>query len=110
MGELQGEFTLVGEQQGPPAFGIQPPDGMEAAAQLPRQQIEHDRPSLGVLAAADHPTRFVQQQQAWWIVGRQGGAVDGDAVKPGLSTVAQLGNAVIDLHAPCSEQLFGMAP
>lgn len=73
--ELQREFPLVAEQQGPSALCIQSTDGVQTIPQMRWHKVEHGFALLWITAAADHSRWFVQQKNAWF-----GGSLKGAPV------------------------------
>ena len=98
MGEAQGQVALVREQQGTPAFLVEPANGVEplALAKFAWQQVQHGCTPLGVAAAAHHPGRFVEQDQQRFAGGCDRLAVQADLVPLGIGLLPQLGHQAID--------------
>ena len=112
MGEAQGQGALVREQQGAPAFLVKPADGVEplALGELIGQQVQHRRTPLGVAAAAQHPGRFVEQDQQRCAGGRDRLAVQADLVPQGIGPLAQLGHLAIDPDPAVPQPGLHLAP
>ena len=111
MGEAQREGTVVGQQQRAPAVGIQPTHRVQAAAltQTGGKQIEHGGTALRVVTGADHPHRFVQQDQQRRRPGREGAAIDRDPIDPDIGPVPQPGGGAVHAHSALAQQVFGPA-
>ncbi len=107
VGEPQGEFAVVGEQEGAAAVGIEATHRMQTAApaQLRRQQVEHGGTAVGVPAGAEHADGLVEQERQGRGGKHQGLTIDTDAVGGGIGPIAEPGQVPVDLDAalpqPC---------
>jgi len=109
MGELQGELPLVGVQQSASAVGVQAADGVEAAANIAREEIEHDGASAGIITAADHPFGLVEEQKPRRIGCTNRCTVDADAVAAGVGFVSELSDLAVHADTALPQKIFGMA-
>ena len=64
MGQPQGEITIVGDQQGATAEGIEAADRMETPSppQIGRKQIKDRGAGMGVVAGTENSRGFVEQE------------------------------------------------
>lgn len=111
MGEPEGERAVVGEEQGTPAPGVEAADGMEAGAsgQLWRQQIEHRRSPIGVMATADDAGGLVQEHGDRFRPGQQRPAIHLDLIATWQGTIAEAGDAAVAAHPALAQQRLGLA-
>ena len=80
-----------------------------ALAQLGRQQIEHRGAAVGIMAGAEHPQRFVEQQGERGGWRRQRLAIDLDAVGGEIGLIAELRQLAIQPHPSLPQQLLAAA-
>lgn len=109
MGQLQGEVTLIAEQQGPAAVCIQSSDRMQTSPEMRRDEIQHRRPSLRVMAAADHTGRFVEQKHPVRRPAGHRGAVHRDPVDGGIGLIADGCHLSVHDNTTLSQQIFRLA-
>jgi len=93
-----GEFAVVGQQQEPFAFAIEPAHREDPRLSL-GNQVHHRRTALGVAHGGEHPTRLVQDP-----VGRRlrrdRTAIQGDAILVGIGSVSERRNAAVHRDPP----------
>jgi hypothetical protein len=111
VGEAKGQVAVVAEQEGTPAVRIQSTHRMEAGLMAPMvgEQIEHGGAALGVVAGAEHPRWFVEEQGQGSRGGGEGLAGNGNLVALRVCLFAQLGYAAVHPYLAFPEKGFGLA-
>ena len=89
VGQPQRQLTLVRQQEGASAVGIQTSNRVESLAQRPRQQIQNRGPPAGVTAGADHARWLVDQQHGGLPTGRQRPAINLDDLAVRVRLIAK---------------------
>jgi hypothetical protein len=89
VGQPQRQLTLVRQQEGASAVGIQTSNRVESLTQLPRQQIQNSGPPAGVAAGADHARWLVDQQHSGLPTGTQRPAINLDDLAVRVRLIAK---------------------
>lgn len=112
VGELQGEAAIVAEQQSATAVAVETPDRVQAhsLAQLRGQQVEHGGTAPGIVAAAQHADRLVEQQRQRGVGWAQWPAIHQDLVASEIGPIAEAGGPSVHTHATSPQQVFGAPP
>ena len=105
MGQMLGQFPVVGHQQQPFGQVIQPPHRVQPLME-PGHQVRHCPPALGILHGGHHPPGLVQQIGVPGAFPVKGFPVHGDPVRlphPG----AQFRHRFpVHLDPSCQDDLF----
>ncbi len=111
MGQAQGEVAVVAEEQGAPAFRIQPSHRVQTLALAPGrwQQVEHRGATARVAAGAEHARGFVEQEGEPWWRRRQGPSLHEDLITAEIGTSAQGGHLTVHAHPSLAQERFRVA-
>ncbi len=100
------EVAVIGEQEQTFGVVVEAPDGEEPRA-FRWQEVDHDRPTLGIGAAADIAARLVQEDVGPRLRAAQELAVEGDPVGLGIGLGARLApDLAVDGNASGREERF----
>ena len=109
MGELKRQRPVICQQQSPAAVGIESAHRMEPPTKILRQQIQHGGPAMRVMAGADHPNGFVDQEHPRILSKFQTAAIHNDQLLIGVGLIAETGDLAVNGHAPGLQPGFGLA-
>ena len=110
MGEMEREGAVVGQEEEPLGVEVEPPDRVEANAEL-RHEVEHEGPPARILPGGEEPRGLVKQHVALRLGSRERPPVDLDAVPLGVGVGAQLGHGhAVDADATRHDQPLGRPP
>ena len=109
VGEPQGEFAVIGQQQQPGRLIIEASDRKYALPQ-PAHDVGNAGAPIRIIERRHDADRLVQRQIDVRLRGRDPLAVDGDEVGKRIGASAQFGDdATVDGNPPLANQLFGRA-
>src|SRR5690348_3472070 len=110
VGQVQGEITIVGQQEQSTGVDVQASNGVDAlAAHVRGQEVKYGWPSLRVAGGAEIASGFMQQNVHLLCVELDGFSIDGDAVAFGIDARAlRRYDLSVDAYAPRFNQQFGV--